>query len=176
MALPTFISTPNPPYAGITVTLNGLAARRRLARSHWTQVINPGDPVVQLSSPTSGMPTFTAPLVTVAAKPDILTGQVGDGGVVPFSTPVTVSVPVVPPPAGAPPVVAITSNPAISMPSGASGTLTATGVDPAGGTLTFTWVAPAGVVLAPGAADGSVQSFIAPTLPPLSAPCHLPSR
>jgi hypothetical protein len=172
VALPTFSSSPNPPYAGITVTLNGLGSTPPTGPFTWTQVINAGDPVVQLSSSTSGVPTFTAPLVTL---PQSLTFslQVGDGGVVPFSTPVTVSVPVVPPPAGAPPVVAITSNPAISMLSGASGTLTATGVDPAGGTLTFTWVAPAGVVLTTGAADGSVQSFVAPTLPPLSAPVPL---
>jgi hypothetical protein len=169
VALPTFSSTPNPPSAGVTVTLNGLGSTPPTGPFQWTQVINAGDPVVQINNPTSGTATFTAPLVTV---PQNLTFSllVGDGGLVPFSTPVTVTVPVVPPPAGAPPVVGIASDPAISIFSGASGTLTATGVDPAGGTLTFTWVAPAGVILTPGAADGSVQSFIAPTLAPLSAP------
>jgi hypothetical protein len=43
-------------------------------------------------------------------------------------------------------------------------TLTANGVDPAAGVLTFTWTAPAGVVLVPSAADGSIQTFVAPTL------------
>jgi hypothetical protein len=46
-------------------------------------------------------------------------------------------------------------------------------VDPAGGTLSYTWVAPPGVVLTPAAADGSVQTFTAPILPPLSAPVPL---
>jgi hypothetical protein len=58
--------------------------------------------------------------------------------------------------------------------SGASVTLTATGVDPAGGTLTYTWTAPAGIVLTPVAGtNGAQQKFTAPTVPALSAASSL---
>jgi hypothetical protein len=59
------------------------------------------------------------------------------------------------------------------IPSAASETLTANGVDPSGGQLTFTWTATAGTVLIPGAADGSIQTFVAPTLAPQTAPVPL---
>jgi len=153
------------------VTLDGTGSTPPTGPFTWTQIINGGDPVIALSSTTAAKPTFVAPLVTL---PQTLTFSlvVGDGVLVPFSTAATVLVPVVPPPANAPPVVAITSAPASPVPSGAPVTLTATGIDPAGGVLTFTW-APAAVPLAQGAPDGSLQSFVAPTLPALSAPLPL---
>jgi hypothetical protein len=171
VARPTYTSNPNPPYAGVTVTLDGTGSTPPTGPFTWTQIINGGDPVIALSSTTAAKPTFVAPLVTL---PQTLTFSlvVGDGVLVPFSTAATVLVPVVPPPANAPPVVAITSAPASPVPSGAPVTLTATGIDPAGGVLTFTW-APAAVPLAQGAPDGSLQSFVAPTLPALSAPLPL---
>ena len=43
---------PIPPYAGITVTLNGTASTPPTGPFTWAQVINPGDPIVTLSSPT----------------------------------------------------------------------------------------------------------------------------
>jgi hypothetical protein len=168
VARPTETSNPNPAFAGVTVTLDGTASTPPTGPFTWTQVINPGDPTIALSSLTAAKPTFVAPLVTL---PQTLTFSlvVGDGVLVPFSSAATVLVPIVPPPAGAPPVVAITSSPASPVASGSPVALTATGIDPAGGTLTYTWVAPAGVVLVPGAPDGSIQTFIAPTLPALSA-------
>jgi len=172
VALPTYTSNPNPAYAGVTVTLDGTGSTPPTGPFNWIQVINGSDPTVTLSSLTAAKPTFVAPLVTL---PQTLTFSltVGDGVLVPFSTAATVLVPIVPPPANAPPVVAITSTPASPVPSAAAVTLTATGIDPAGGTLTYTWVAPAGVVLVPGAPDGSIQTFIAPSLPALSAPLPL---
>jgi hypothetical protein len=84
----------------------------------------------------------------------------------------TFSVPIVPPPPGTAPSVFASSAPASPVPSASAVTLTATGVDPNGGTLTYTWTQTAGpaVVLTPGAADGSIQTFTAPTVPALVAP------
>ena len=171
VALPNYASNPNPAYAGVTVTLDGTASTPPTGPFTWAQVPN-GSSTVTLSSLTAAKPTFVTPFVTL---PETLVFSlvVGDGVLVPFSTAATISVPIVPPPPSAPPVVAITSTPASPVPSSSTVTLTATGVDPAGGTLTYTWVAPAGVVLVPGAPDGSVQTFIAPSLPTLSAPLPL---
>jgi len=172
VALPKFSSTPNPPYAGVTVTLDGTASTPPTGPFAWTQIINPGDPVVTINNPNSAKATFVAPLVAV---PQNLTFQlvVGDNTLVPQSTPATLLVPIVVPPANAPPVVSISSNPASPVASGSPVTLTATGVDPAGGTLTYTWTSPTGTVLTSGAADGSIQSFVAPSIPTGAAPAVL---
>ncbi len=172
VALPTYSSTPIQPYAGILVTLSGTASTPPTGPFQWVQVINPGDPIVTLSNPNAPTPTFTAPLVSV---PQNLTFSlvVGDGITIPASNPNAVLVPIVPPPAGAPPVVSVSANPPSPIPNGTTVSLTAIGVDPAGGTLSYTWVAPPGVVLTPAAADGSVQTFTAPILPPLSGPVPL---
>jgi hypothetical protein len=163
VARPVYSSTPNPAYAGITVTLDGTGSTPPTGPFTWTQIINPGDPVVTINNPTTAKPTFTAPLVATSQN---LSFQliVGDGALVPASNPASVLVPVIPPPAGAPPVVSIASDIPSPVPSGSAVTLTANGVDPAAGALTFTWTAPAGVVLIPGAANGSIQTFVAPTL------------
>ena len=178
VALPKFTSNPNPPFAGVTVTLDGTASTPPTGPFLWSQVVNPGDPIVTLSSTTAAKPTFTAPVV---AGPQSLTFQliVGDGALVPFSLPANVSVPIVlpapntPPVASAiasftpaPPALPVSGN-TITVPSLASPvTLTATGVDPAGGVLTFNWVAPAGVVL--NSNVGSVVTFTAPSVPELT--------
>jgi hypothetical protein len=76
---------------------------------------------------------------------------------------------------GTAPSVTAAATPASPVLSAANVTLTASGIDPSGGTLSYTWLQTAGpvVVLAPGAADGSVQTFVAPTVPTLVAPQSL---
>ena len=182
VARPTYSSNPNPPFAGVTVTLDGTASTPPTGPFAWTQIINPGDPVVTINNPTSAKATFLAPVV---AGPQNLTFQlvVGGDGIVPLSAPATVIVPIAVPGPNTPPAVTASASfagpPAVSgttitVPSGASPvTLSATGVDPAGGTLTFTWAAPAGIVLTPAAADGSIQTFTAPLVPQLTAPLSL---
>lgn len=178
VAVPKFNSNPNPPFAGVTVTLDGTASNPPSGPFAWTQVINPGDPIVTINNPTSATPTFIAPTVPIAQN---LTFQLivgGNGSSIPVSAPASLSVPIVIAPPNTPPSLSATasfagppavSGNSISVPSDAAGvTLTATGVDPAGGTLTFTWSGPAGVVLTPASADGSVQTFTAPEVPELT--------
>jgi hypothetical protein len=183
-ALPTqavakFNSNPNPPYAGITVTLDGTSSNPATGPFQWTQIVNPGDPIVTINNPTSAKATFVAPSV---AASQFLTFQLvvgGQGSQVPQSAPANISVPIVVAPPNTPPAVnamatfagppAVVSGTTITVPSNAPVTLNATAVDPANGTLTFTWSGPAGVVLTPGAADGSIQTFTAPTVPELTA-------
>jgi hypothetical protein len=158
----------------VTVTLDGSASTPASGPFTWSQIINPGDPVVTINNPNSAKATFLAP--TVASSQN-LTFQliVGGDGFVPASLPATVIVPIVVPPANTPPVVTATSSPANPVASGAPVTLTATAVDPAGGALSFTWTQTGGpaVVLTPAAADGSVQTFTAPIIPDLTAPTPL---
>ncbi len=183
-ALPTqavakFTSNPNPPYAGITVTLDGTSSTPATGPFQWTQIVNPGDPIVTINNPTSAKATFVAPSV---AASQFLTFQLvvgGQGSQVPQSAPANISVPIVVAPPNTPPAVnamatfagppAVVSGTTITVPSNAPVTLSATAVDPANGTLTFTWTGPAGVVLTPGAADGSIQTITAPTVPELTA-------
>jgi hypothetical protein len=179
VARPVFSSTPNPPFAGITVTLDGTASTPPSGPFAWSQIINPGDPVVSIINPTSAKATFIAP--TVAGSQNLVFQLVvGGNGIVPASAPATVLVPIVVPPPNTPPVVSASASfagppavgPAssITVPSGAAGvTLTASGVDPAGGTLTFTWTDPTGALLPPGA-TGATQTFTAPVVPELTAP------
>jgi hypothetical protein len=178
LAVPKFTSNPNPPFAGITVTLDGTASTPPTGPFAWTQVVNPGDPIVTINNANSAKATFVAPTV---AGPQNLTFQliVGDGTLVPISAPATLIVPIVIAPPNTPPAVSASasfagplavSGTTISVPSGAAGvTLTATAVDPASGAMTFTWTGPAGIVLTPGAADGSIQTFTAPLVPELTA-------
>jgi hypothetical protein len=178
LAVPKFTSNPNPPFAGITVTLDGTASTPPTGPFAWTQVVNPGDPIVTINNPNSAKASFVAPTV---AGPQNLTFQliVGDGTLVPISAPATLIVPIVIAPPNTPPAVSASASfagpPAVSgttitVPSGAAGvTLTATAVDPANGAMTFTWAGPAGIVLTPGAADGSIQTFTAPVVPELTA-------
>jgi hypothetical protein len=187
VALPKYSSTPNPPFPGITVTLDGTASTPPTGPFVWTQIINPGDPVVTLSNPTAAKPTFVAPVAAVGSN---LTFQlvVGDGALVPLSAPANVLVPIVKPPANTPPVATViasftpappalpVSGTTITVPSLASPvTLTASCVDPAQAatnpptpcSATFSWVAPAGVVL--NTTVGPVVTFTAPSVPELTA-------
>jgi len=179
IALPKFTSTPNPPFAGITVTLDGTASTPPTGPFQWAQVVNPGDPIVTINNPTSVQATFVAPVV---AGPQNLSFSLivgGQGGIVPQSATATLLVPIVIPPPNTPPAVSATasfagppvvSGTTITVPSDAAGvTLTATAVDPASGAMSFVWTAPAGIVLTPGAADGSIQTFTAPEVPTLTA-------
>jgi hypothetical protein len=115
------------------------------------------------------------------AGPQSVTFQLvvgGQGSQVPQSLPGNVTVPIVVAPPNTPPAVNATASfagpPAVSgtsiiVPSNAAGiTLTASAVDPASGAVTFTWTGPAGVTLTPGAADGSIQTFTAPSVPELT--------
>lgn len=172
VARPTFSSTPNPPFTGVTVTLDGTASTPATGPFAWSQVINPGDPVVAIKNPTNAKPTFVAPNVAASQN---LTFQlvVGGNGSVPASAPATVIVPILLAPVGTPPTISVVSSPANPVASGSAVTLTATGVDPAGGSLTFTWTAPSGIVLTPASANGSVQNFTAPLVPQLTAPQQL---
>ena len=178
VARPAFTSTPNPPFAGVTVTLDGTASTPPTGPFAWSQIVNPGDPVVTINNPTSAKATFIAP--TVAASQNLAFQLiVGGNGTVPASAPATLIVPIVVPPPNTPPAVTATasfagppavSGTTISVPSGAVGvTLTAAGVDPAGGALVFTWTDPTGALLPPGA-TGAVQTFTAPVVPELTAP------
>ncbi len=170
IALPTFSSTPNPPFAGITVTLDGTGSTPPTGPFTWAQVINPGDPIITLSDVNAAKPTFVAP--TVAGPQgltfSLLVGNNGtNGSSVPPSALATVTVPIVVPPPNTPPAVSATAsapNPDVQVPggpivppgpvtgttitvaSGATVTLSATCVDPAQApntpcTSTFNWTA-----------------------------------
>lgn len=183
-ALGTYSSTPNPPFAGVTVTLDGTASTPPTGPFQWAQIVNPGDPIVNINNPTSAKATFVAPSV---AGPQNLTFQLvvgGQGSQVPQSAPANVTVPIVVAPPNTPPAVSAfasgpdPTNPAntisgttITVPSNAPVTLNASAVDPANGTLTFTWTQTGGdpMALTPAAPDGSVQTFTAPSVPELTA-------
>ncbi|MBZ5520980.1 MAG: hypothetical protein LAP21_01845 [Acidobacteriia bacterium] len=174
VARATFSSTPNPPFAGTVVTLDGSTSTPPTGPFTWTQIINPGDPVVTINNANSATANFVAPLVG-GAQNLTFSLVVGGNAVVPASLPATLIVPIIVPPAGTPPVVSASSSPANPVASSTPVTLTATGVDPAGGTLTFAFTpdaaaVAAGIVLTPVAPDGSVQTFIAPIVPELTAP------
>ncbi|MBZ5523771.1 MAG: hypothetical protein LAP21_16175 [Acidobacteriia bacterium] len=190
VARATFSSTPNPPFAGVRVTLDGTASTPPNGPFTWTQIINPGDPTILAPGQTALGPTFTFPAPLVGGATN-LTFQlvVGDGVAVPTSAPVTVSVPVIPPPPGTPPVIdaaatwagpstsaliAPVTGSTITVESGSAITLSATGVDPAGGTLSFTFTpdaaaVAAGIVVVQPAPGAATASFVAPQVPVLTA-------
>jgi hypothetical protein len=175
IARPTYSSNPNPPFAGVAVTLDGTLSTPAGGPFQWSQIINPGDPVVNIQNPTSAKATFIAPSVTASQN---LTFQlvVGGSASVPASTPVSLIVPVVVPPAGTAPVVTLSSSPSNPVTGGTVVTLTAHAVDPANGTLTYNFSAPAGITLSPQTVnpDGSVSvTFTAPNVPALTAPPDL---
>ena len=180
VALPQFSSNPNPPFAGVTVTLDGTASTPPTGPFQWTQIVNPGDPIVTINNPTSAKATFVAPVV---AAPQNLSFQLvvgGQGSQVPLSAPANLTVPIVIAPPNTPPAVSASASfagpPAVSgttitVPSNVAGvTLTASAVDPASGSVTFTWTQTSGtpVVLVAGAADGSIQTFTSPSVPELT--------
>lgn len=196
IALPKFSSNPNPPFAGVTVTLDGTASTPPTGPFQWVQIVNPGDPIVNINNATSAQATFVAPVV---AGPQNLTfGLVvgGQGSLVPPTAPcpgvgcATVTVPIVIPAPGTPPVVSATasftpappatpvSGTTITVPTAASPVLlSASCVDPADApgaacTSTLNWTAPAGIVFletGTATATGANVSFTAPTVPVLTA-------
>jgi hypothetical protein len=196
LAVPKFISNPNPPFPGVTVTLDGTGSNPPTGPFQWAQIINPGDPVVTINNPTSAQATFVAPAI---AGPQNLTFSLvvgGQGSSVPESLPASLIVPVVLAQPGSAPVVSATAsapNPDVQVPGGpivppgpvtgttitvASGalvTLSATCVDPADPvnapcSSTFNWTAvtplPAGSALSSN--TGSTVTFTAPTVPELT--------
>ncbi|HET9183274.1 MAG TPA: hypothetical protein VFP59_14145 [Candidatus Angelobacter sp.] len=175
VARATFSSNPNPPFAGVAVTLDGTLSIPASGPFQWSQIINPGDPTVTIQNANSAKATFIAP--TVAGTQN-LTFQlvVGGNGTVPASAPATVIVPIAVPPSGTAPVATLTSSANGPVAGGTVVKLTASGVDPAGGTLTFTFGAPAGIALSTQTVnpDGSVSvTFTAPPVPALTAPLQL---
>jgi hypothetical protein len=171
-AVASFTSSTSPITAGTLVTLNSAGSKPQNGPFSWQQIVNPGDPIITITNPTSATATFTAPVVATSLNISIQLTVGGTNTSTPSST--TIQVPIVVAPKGTPPAVSAIANPNPVTGDGASiVTLTATGVDPNGGKLTFTWTAPAGITLKPAAADGSVQTFVAPNLAPLSAPLVL---
>jgi hypothetical protein len=168
-AVARFSGSTNPITAGTIVTLSSAGSTPVNGPYLWAQVVNPGDPQVTIINPTSPTASFVAPVVGAPLSLGFSLTVGGGNTTTPSTT--TFSVPVVVPPAGTAPSVFASSAPASPVPSAANVTLTATGIDPNGGTLTYTWIQTGGpaVVLTPAAADGSVQTFVAPTVPALVA-------
>lgn len=168
-AVAGFTANADPVIGGTLVTLSAQGSFPLTGPYTWSQVVNAGDPIIQLTNPNSATATFIAPAVSAPLN---LTFQltVGQAGLInPAST--TLLVPVLVAPANAPPGVTGKATPNPVVGDGTSVvTLSATGVDPNGGTLTYTWKAPAGVTLTPTASDGSTQTFVVPAVLPLSQP------
>ncbi len=168
-AAASYTAAATPIVAGTAVTLSAAGSTPGNGPFTWTQIVNPGDPVVSLGTPSLMTTSFSAP--TVASNTN-LSFHVSVGGAN-STTPATatVTVPIAPPAAPAPPSISASSMPANPVASGTKVTLNASGVDPAGGTLTYMWAAPAGITLTPVAGtNGAQQTFLAPTVPAGSAP------
>jgi len=184
LAVPKFTSNPNPPFAGVTVTLDGTSSNPPTGPFTWAQVINPGDPIVTLSDVNAPKPTFVVPTIAGAQNLtfSLLVGNNGtNGSSVPPSALATLIVPVIIAPPGTAPVVNATAsapNPDVQIPggpavggptvtgttitvaSGAPVTLSATCVDPAQAAgvacnSTFTWTLVSPAALPP---DASLSS------------------
>jgi hypothetical protein len=185
LAVPKFTSNPNPPFAGITVTLDGTASNPPTGPFQWAQIINPGDPTVTISDPFAAKPTFVVPAIAGAQNLTFSLVVGGQTSSVPQSAPASLIVPVVIAPPNTPPSInasASWTNPApvvtpgfptppatvtgttITVPSGASVLLSATGVDPAGGAITFTWAPGTGL----SSTTGANVTFTAPSVPELT--------
>jgi hypothetical protein len=185
LAVPKFTSNPNPPFAGITVTLDGTGSNPPTGPFQWAQIINPGDPTVTISDPFAAKPTFVVPAIAAAQNLTFSLVVGGQSSSVPQSAPASLIVPVVIAPPNTPPSInasASWTNPApvvtpglptppatvtgttITVPSGASVLLSATGVDPAGGAITFTWAPVTGL----SSTTGASVTFTAPSVPELT--------
>jgi hypothetical protein len=197
LAVPKFTSNPNPPFAGITVTLDGTGSNPPTGPFQWAQIINPGDPIVTLSDPFAAKPTFVVPTIAGAQNLTFSLVVGGQSSSVPQSASASLIVPVVIAPAGTAPVVNATAtgpNPApvldgippppptvsgttITVASGVPVTLSATCVDPAQApgaacNSTFTWTLVSPAALPPDASlsatTGSPVIFTAGTVPELT--------
>jgi hypothetical protein len=168
-AVATFSAPVTPIIAGTLVTLSSQGSFPLAGPFVWSQVVNPGDPMVTINNANGATANFIAPVVSAGLT---LTFQltVGTAGV---NTPSTANllVPISVAPPNTPPGISASATPNPAVGDGTSPiTLNATGLDPNGGTLTYTWTAPAGITLISGATDGSVQTFTAPNVPPLTTP------
>jgi hypothetical protein len=172
-AVASFSSTATPISAGMTVTLSSAGSTPISGPFQWTQIVNPGDPVIAIANATSPTATFVAPVVTTAQNLSFSLTVGGGNTTTPSTT--TFSVPIAAAQPGTAPSVSAAASPASPVLSAANVTLTASGIDPSGGTLSYSWTQTAGpvVALTPGSADGSVQTFVAPTVPTLVAPQSL---
>ena len=167
-AVAAFSPGPGPVGTGTLVTLSAAGSTPTIGPFGWIQIVNPGDPQVTITNPNLPTATFVAPVV---AAPTTLTFQLTVGGNnTTNAATANLLIPIATAPPNTPPVITASSSPANNVASGALITLTAAAVDPAGGPVTFTWTAPLGINLVSGAADGSVQTFTAPTVPTLTAP------
>jgi hypothetical protein len=167
-AVAAFTPGPGPVGTGTLVTLSAAGSTPTNGPFGWVQIVNPGDPLVTITNANQATATFIAPVV---AAPTTLTFQLTVGGNnTTNAATANLLVPIATAPPNTPPVVTAGSLPANNVASGATITLTAAAIDPAGGPVTFTWTAPAGITLVSGAADGSVQTFTAPNVPTLTAP------
>lgn len=184
LAVPRFSSTPNPPFAGITVTLDGTASNPPTGPFQWAQIINPGDPIITINNPTSGTASFVVPTIAGAQNLTFSLVVGGQTSSVPQSAPASLIVPVVIAPPNTPPAISASAtgpNPApvldgippppptvtgttITVASGALVTLNATGVDPANGAINFTWSPATGL----SSTTGASVTFTAPAVPQLT--------
>lgn len=196
LAVPKFTSNPNPPFAGVTVTLDGTGSNPPTGPFQWAQIINPGDPTVTISDPFAAKPTFVVPAIAGAQNLTFSLVVGGQSSSVPQSAPASLIVPVIIAPPNTPPSInasASWTNPApvvtpgiptppatvtgttITVPSGASVSLSATCVDPAQApgapcNSTFTWTPltplPPDATLS--ATTGSLVTFTAGSVPQLT--------
>lgn len=185
-AVATYTAAANPIIAGTLVTLNSVGSFPSGGPFQWAQVVNAGDPVVTINNPQSATATFIAPNVASALSLNFtLTVGVAGGPNTPSTA--SLSIPITLAPAGTPPGVTATASPNPPTGDGVTVvTLTANGVDPAvpgcspNCGLTFTWagadaatiaaISGGQITLVSGAADGSVQTFIAPFIPAGATP------
>ncbi|HEU4415896.1 MAG TPA: hypothetical protein VFT65_14010, partial [Candidatus Angelobacter sp.] len=170
-AVAAFSPGPGPLTTGTLITLSAAGSTPTNGPFSWVQVVNPGDPFVTITNANTDTATFNAPVV---AADTTLTFQLTVGGNNNTNAAsVNLSVPIAKASPNTPPAVTAGSAPANNVASGATVTLTATAIDPAGGPVNFTWTAPAGITLHSGAADGHLQTFTAPNVPTLSGPQSL---
>ena len=167
-ATASYTAAATPIVAGTQVTLSSAGSTPTSGPFSWTQIMNPGDPSVNLANASSATATFTAPTVPANTNLTFQLSVGGNNSTTPATA--TVTVPIAPPAAPAPPSVNASSAPTNPVASGTKVTLSASGVDPAGGTLSYTWVAPAGITLTAANGNGSQQTFLAPTVPAGNAP------
>jgi hypothetical protein len=168
-AVAGFTATSDPVIAGTVVTLTAQGSFPQAGPFAWTQVVNPGDPIINITNANGPTATFIAPAVSAPLNLTFIL-TVGQGSTLTAST-ATLLVPVSVAPRNTPPGVTANAAPNPVAGDGSSVvTLTASGIDPNGGTLIYTWTPPAGITLTPTAADGSTQTFVVPTLPALAPP------
>ncbi len=174
-AVASFTAAATPITAGTLVTLSSTGSTPSNGPFLWTQIVNPGDPVITINNPTSATATFAAPVVAAPLNLSIQL-TVGGGNA---STPsiATLAIPINVPPAGTPPAVFGSATPNPALGDGITiVNLIANGVDPSGGTLSFAWtqvINPGDPAVAITAANTANASFVTPLVPATTAPIIL---